>query len=475
MVEKIEDLAREYEKTFKNIEEGEVVKGEVIRIERGEVVIDIGYKSEGIVPLEEFLGERKELQVKVGDKVEVLLVEKENAEGIVALSKRKADYLQGWKKIINAQENNKVLEGKVINEVRGGLKVDIGGNWGFLPASQVSPRPVGGLRQYIGQVLRLKVVKLNKKRRNIVLSQRVVEEEKQSLKREKLLSELVDGELREGVVKNLTNFGAFIDLGGIDGLLHLNDISWGRVNDPAEVLKVGERVKVVVLAFDKERERVSLGLKQTTPNPWDSVEEKYPLDSRVKGVITGLVPFGAFLKLEDGVEGLIHLKDMSWTRRIAHPGEVLAVGEEVEVVVLNTDRRNEKISLGLKQANPDPWEEISEKYKVGTHVEGKVTKIASFGVFVNLEEDIDGLIHISQLAPEHISEASEVVSVGEKIMAKVVKVSSSEHKINLSIKEYLEDQARVKVEEYIEKQEKGKAKIAEAVEKTEKDKKEKEK
>jgi small subunit ribosomal protein S1 len=229
---------------------------------------------------------------------------------------------------------------------------------------------------------------------------------------------------------------------------------------------VGEKVKVMVLAFDKEKERVSLGLKQTTSNPWDNVEEKYPLSSRVKGVVTGLVPFGAFLKLEEGVEGLIHIKDMSWTKRIAHPGEMLAVGEEIEVVVLNIDKANEKISLGFKQVKPDPWEEISEKYKVGTYVEGKVTKVTSFGAFVNLEEDIDGLIHISQLAPNHVAEVSEVVSVGDKITAKVVKVNPGEHKINLSIKEYLGDQEKAKIEEYIEKQEKGKAKIAEAVKKT---------
>ncbi len=464
MVEKkIKNIAQEYEKTFKNIEEGEVVEGEIVQIdeERGEATISIGFKSEGIIPLEEFVEERKEgaLKIKVGDKVRVFLVAKENEEGMVVLSKRQADSLKGWDNITDAYENKKVIEGKVVGEVRGGLKVELEGILGFLPASQVEIGHLKDIRKYVRKVLKLKIIKLDRKERNVILSQRIILEEEYGKKRQELLASLKEGDIREGVVKNLTKFGAFINLGGVDGLLHLNDMSWGRTKRPEEILEVGDKVKTMVLAFDEERGRVSLGLKQTTPNPWTNIEEKHPLNTKVKGEVTSLVPFGAFVKLEEGIEGLIHVNDMSWTRRINYPGKVLSVGEKVEAVVLNIDKENQKISLGLKQMDPDPWLEISEKYKVGSYIKVKVTQIASFGVFVNLEPEIDGLIHISQLSTERISKPEELISVGDEVMAKVIKVNSAEHKISLSIKEYLEDQEKEKVEEYLEKQNKKKTKV----------------
>lgn len=433
-----------YAETFKDISEGSLVKGKVIDITESDVLIDIGYKSEGFVSRQEFASQ----DIKVGDEVEVLLEAKEDEEGMVVLSREKAERIKGWDKILEAYEAGSTVEGRILRRVKGGFTVDVGME-AFLPLSQVDIIPIGSFDQYVGQTYEFKIVKLNKPRKNVVLSRRALLEESRKEMKKKLLQELKKGEVREGRVKNITDFGAFIDLGGLDGLLHITDMSWGRLSHPSEILAVGETVEVMILDIDRERERVSLGLKQKTPNPWLEVEEKYPVGSKVKGRVVNLANYGAFLELEKGVEGLVHISQMSWTRRVTHPSQVLSVGDVVEAVVLSIDKDNQKISLGLKQLEPDPWTLVEEKYPVGSKVKGKVQNITEYGAFVELEEGLGGMIHISDLSwTDRVNHPSEVLKKGQKVEVVVLEVEPGNKKIALGLKQLTPDPWKQVSEKY---------------------------
>lgn len=431
-----QDLNSLYEESFRNIAEGEVIKGKIIEIRGTDVLVDIGFKSEGIISLREF-GSRS--QVKVGDEISVLLEATEDQEGRIVLSKWKADRLKNWEKVTAAFEEGEVIEGTITQQIKGGFNVNIGVE-AFLPTSQVASRPTGDLRRFLGQKLPFKIIKMNKRRRNVVISHRIVREEEDKQSRLKLLEEVEQGQLRRGKVKNITDFGAFIDLGGIDGLLHITDISWGRVSHPSEVLAVGDEIEVVILGFDKEKGRISLGLKQKTPNPWMKAEEKYPVDSKVKGRVVNITSYGAFVQLEEGMEGLVHISEMSWTRHLNHPSEMLAIGDIIEVVVLNIDKEKQKISLGMKQVEANPWLQVEKKYPVGTKLEGRIRNITDYGAFIELEEGIDGLIHVSDMSwSGRVGHPSEVVKKGEKIEAVVLAVDPENKKISLGIKQLTPD------------------------------------
>ncbi len=484
-------------KPMPDFREGSIVKGRILEIRPREVLVDIGYKSEGIISSSEF-DDMENLEV--GDEVDVLLERLENDEGMVVLSKEKAAYRQNWNKIQSVFEDDGLIKGKVKSVVKGGLMVNIGVE-AFLPASQIDIVPPKDLQQFVGNTYDFKIVKINDDRRNVVLSRRELIEQERSEKRQKFLESVKVGDRVNGTVKNLTDFGAFIDLDGMDGLLHITDMTWGRLGHPSELVKVGQQLEVVVLDINKEKERVSLGLKQTQKNPWDQIEERFPAGQRVKGKITNLVPYGAFVELEEGVEGLIHVSELSWTKRIMRPSDILSVGQEVEAVVLGVNKEEQKISLGLRQleANPwdeiekkftigsrvkgkirnmtaygafveldegidgmihvsdlswtrlgikqlseDPWKNIDQKYKIGDLVTGKVTKLASFGAFVQLQDDIDGLVHISQLSEDRVAKVKDVLKVGQEVEARVIKVDKVERRIGLSIKaaNYSEEELR---------------------------------
>lgn len=496
--------------------EGSIIKGRVIEKRPKEVVIDIGYKSEGVVSLDEFEDENLE----VGDEVEILLERLENDEGLVVLSRAKAAQKQNWDKVVAIFNQGGTVDGKVKKIVKGGLMLNVGVE-AFLPASQIDIVPPRNLKEFEDKVLTCRIVKLNEDRKNVVLSRRELIEEERAQKRAKLLSTIEKGSRVVGTVKNITDFGAFIDLDGLDGLLHITDMSWGRLNHPSELLKLGQEIEVEVLEIDREKERVSLGLKQTTPNPWEQIAEKYPVNLKVKGKVTSLVPYGAFVELESGVEGLvhvselswtkriarpsdvlevgqeieaqvievskeeqklslsvraletnpwdeihlrypigqtvkgvvrnltaygafveleegidgmIHVSDMSWTRKVNHPSEVLKKGDEVEAQVLGIDKQNQRISLGMKQLQEDPWKNIEQTYKIGDLVQGKVSKVASFGAFVQLADEIDGLVHISQISDERVEKVKDVLKIGQDVTARVIKVDKTERRIGLSIK-----------------------------------------
>lgn len=430
-----EKISKIYEETLKGIQEGEVIKGKIVKIYKSEVYVDVGYKSEGAIGLEEF----PEPEVlKVGDEVNVYIEAKENEEGNLVLSKLKADESKNWQAILTIAEENREISGRVVRMVRGGFIVDIGMN-AFLPASQVGLKPTKNLVDFVGRQMNFKIVKVDKKRKNIVVSHRKWSEEIREKGRSQLLKEIKVGELRKGRVKNLTDFGAFIDLGGIDGLLHITDITWGRVSHPSEVLAIGEEVEVVILDFDSERNRVSLGLKQKTPNPWDKIEEKYPSGSRVKGKVVNIVDYGAFIELEEGVEGLIHISEMSWTEKIEHPSKKLNMGDIIEAVVINLDKENRKLSLSIKQLEVDPWVKALEKYLPETIVKGKVKNIVDYGVFVELEEGITGLIHISDLAWSKVAHPKDILEKGEEIEVMILDVDSDNKRIALSLKQLTPD------------------------------------
>jgi small subunit ribosomal protein S1 len=520
-------------KPMPDFREGSIIKGQILEVRPREVLVDVGYKSEGIIPLNEFEDPES---LQVGDEVDVLLERLENEEGMVVLSKEKAAYRQNWNKIVAVFQGDGLIKGKVRSVVKGGLMVNIGVE-AFLPASQIDVVPPKDLQQFVGNTYDFKIVKLNDDRKNVVLSRREVIEKERSEKRQKFLESVNLGDRVDGTVKNITDFGAFIDLDGMDGLLHVTDITWGRLGHPGELLKVGQQLEVVVLDINKEKERVSLGLKQTQKNPWDQIEERFPAGQRVKGKITNLVPYGAFVEIEEGVEGLIHVSELSWTKRIMRPSDILSVGQEVEAVVLGVNKEEQKISLGLRQleANPwdeiekkftigrqvkgtirnmtaygafveleegidgmihvsdlswtrkinhpsemfkkadeveavvididkvnqrislgikqladDPWKTIDEKYRIGDLVNGKVTKLASFGAFVQLQDDIDGLVHISQLSEDHVAKVKDVLKVGQEVEARVIKVDKIERRIGLSIKaaNYSEEQLRKEVESF---------------------------
>jgi small subunit ribosomal protein S1 len=428
MEQSFEDL---FESSLKELHSGNVVKGTIVQVNPDSVIVDVGGKSEGVIPVNEFTDEQGQIEVKVGDVFDVLIESTENENGLISLSKEKADRQKVW----NALEEGAVVEGRIVSRIKGGLSVDIGVN-AFLPGSQVDLRPVRNLDKMLGETYSFKIIKLNKRRGNIVLSRRVLLEEKRETLRSDTLETLEEGQAVEGVVKNLTDYGAFIDLGGIDGLLHITDMSWGRVSHPSDILAVGDKIKVKVLKFDREKERVSLGLKQIAPDPWLEVEQKYPLESLVKGKVVSLTDYGAFVELEQGVEGLIHVSEMSWTKRIKHPNKILNIGDEVESMVLALDIPNRRISLGLKQAEPNPWEVIGEKFPIGTIIEGQVKNITDFGIFVGVDEGIDGLVHISDLSwTKRIKHPSELYKKGDTVKAVVLNIDRENERFSLGVKQ----------------------------------------
>src|SRR5271154_435366 len=509
-------------KTMKSFAEGSIVKGRVLQKRTNEVLIDIGYKSEGVISLSEFEGEE---ELEVGSEVEVLLERLENDEGMVVLSKEKAAQKQNWEKIVAIFNNGGLITGKVKAVVKGGLMLNVGVE-AFLPGSQVDIIAPKDLRVYEGKTLECKIVKLNEERKNVVLSRRELIEAERAEKRSKLLGGIEKGGTVKGTVKNITDFGAFIDLDGLDGLLHITDMSWSRLNHPSELLKVGQEIEVLVLDIDREKERVSLGLKQKTMNPWDQIAEKYPVNMKVKGKVTNLVPYGAFVELEPGIEGLVHVSELSWTKRIArpadmltqgqeieaivlgvskedqkvslsvrqldtnpweivtgkyptgtrvkgkvrnltaygafveleegidrkinHPSEMLKKGDDIEAEVLEIDKANQRISLSLKHLSDDPWKSIEDRYKIGDLVTGKLSKVASFGAFIQLADEIDGLVHISQISNDRVEKVKEVLKIGQEVSARVIKVDKTERRIGLSIKaaDYTPEQIEREKESY---------------------------
>ncbi len=422
------------------IEEGKVVSGTVIQLTKDYAVIDIGYKSEGQVPINEFVpAPGQPPAVKVGDKVEVLVESRENDTGMVVLSKEKADKMRIWDEISAACERDELVEGMIVGRVKGGLSVDIGVK-AFLPGSQVDIRPVRNLDKLIGEKFKFKVIKFNKKRGNIVLSRRVLlEKEREELKKE-TLKNLKEGAILKGVVKNLTDYGAFIDLGGIDGLLHVTDMSWGRIGHPSEMFEVGQEVRVVVLKFDPASERVSLGLKQIQEDPWHRADEKYPVGSRVGGKVVSLTDYGAFIELEQGVEGLVHVSEMSWTKRVKHPSKLVNVGDKVEAVVLDIDPKAKRISLGMKQIEANPWTLLEDKYPIGSVIRGEVRNVTDFGIFVGVEEGIDGLVHVSDISwNERIKHPGEKFKKGDVVEAVVLNIDVENERFSLGIKQIQPD------------------------------------
>jgi small subunit ribosomal protein S1 len=511
-----------YDQSMRNFREGEVVHGKVVEVTNDFVLVDIGYKSEGVIPIGEFIDPN---EVHPGDEFDVFIDEPEDEDGMPILSKIKADKIKNWTHIQKVYEEDGVIEGRIMRRVKGGLKVDIGVD-AFMPASQLTWRPTSDLERYIGQTMEVKIIKLTKRRRNVVVSRRKLLEEQRAGEKAKLLATIEIGQIIPGEVKNITDFGAFVDVGGIDGLLHVTDMSWGRVKHPSHVVSVGQRIEVVVLNFDRHTERISLGLKQKTENPWRSSAERYPVGSVVRGKVVSMTDYGAFVQLEDGIEGMVHVSEMSWTRRVRHPSEVVSLDEEVDVMVLSVDPEaekialgfkqtqpnpwrsmeqrypagstvrgtvrnitdygafveieegidallhvsdmswtkkvahpsdvlqknqeidvkilsidpdNEKISVGLKQLEEDPWQQVVEAHPIGTHVEVEIAKIVSFGAFARMENGIEGLIHVSELSEERITKPEEVVSVGDKVWTKVISIDPSERKIGLSIREYRRD------------------------------------
>ncbi len=436
--EEVEDFGQafaQWEGGLKPLKEGEVVRGRVIKILDKEVIVDIGYKSEGVIDIEEVRAPDGTLTVKEGDAVEVLLEKAENNDGYVVLSREKAEKMKIWDEVERAFETGEPVSGRVVDRIKGGLKVDIGVP-AFLPGSLVDVRPVRNLDSLKGQTFRMRVIKVNKRRGNIVLSRKAVLEEENAEKKKKTLTDLEEGKVLRGVVKNLTEYGAFIDLGGIDGLLHITDMAWGRIGHPSEKFQIGDEVDVVVLKFDRERERVSLGFKQLQEDPWESAAAKYPAFTRIRGKVVSLTDYGAFVEVEDGIEGLIHVSEMSWTKRVKHPSKILSIGDWVECVVLDIDQEARRLSLGLKQTEPNPWDLIDTKYRVGDVIRGKVRNITDFGAFVEVEEGIDGLVHISDMSwTRRIKHPSEVFKKGDEVEAVILKIDSENQRLSLGIKQ----------------------------------------
>ncbi|MCS7337234.1 MAG: 30S ribosomal protein S1 [Verrucomicrobiae bacterium] len=421
---------------LKHFAVGEIVKGTIIEIRPKEVLVDIGYKSEGSIPASEF----EDLSaLKPGDQIDVLIERLEDKDGMVVLSHEKAEFKKNWERILTICNEGGKIAGKVKSVVKGGLMVNIGVE-AFVPASHVDLVTPKNLQDYVGKTFEFKVVKINQERQNVVLSRRELLEQERAERRAKLLAEMMPGDIRKGTVKNITDFGAFIDLNGIDGLLHITDMSWGRINHPSEMLKVGQEIDVVVLDVNREKERVSLGLKQKMPNPWDQIETKYPVGARVKGKVVNVVPYGAFVELEPGVEGLVHVTELSWTKRIAKASDVLKVGQEIEAVVLGINKEEQKISLGVRQLEPNPWDTADKKYPPGTRVKGKIRNLTSYGAFVELEDGLDGMIHVSDISwTRKINHPSEVLKKGEEVEAVVLEVDKLNQRIALGIKQLTPD------------------------------------
>jgi small subunit ribosomal protein S1 len=435
-----EDFQTLYEESLKTLEEGQILRGIVIDITPDHVTVDVGYKSEGKIPMQEFLKRDKKVDVNIGDRIDVFIERKESEEGLLILSKEKADKINVWKDISRSCREGEVIEGEIIGKVKGGLSVDIGRIQAFLPGSQIDIKPIRNLDAFIGQRLKFKVIKFNRKRSNIVLSRRVLLDEERKQLREETLKNLKEGDLVGGTVKNLTDYGAFIDLGGMDGLLHITDISWGRIGHPSEKLSLGDRIKVKVLHFDREKEKVSLGLKQALPDPWESVPQKYPTGSRLKGKVVNVTDYGVFVELEEGVEGLVHISELTWSKKMKHPSKIVHIGDTVEVIVLDCDPIKRRISLGMKQVEPNPWVLIEEKYPVGSKVVGRVKTVTDFGIFIGFDEGVDGLVHVSEMSwTKKIRHPGELYKKGQEVEAVVLNIDRKNERFSLGIKQLTPD------------------------------------
>ena len=432
----LENIEAAFDTSVKNFDLGTILRGRVLGVIGNNVILDTGYKSEGIVPLSEF--DTSE-EVEVGADVEVMLESFEDDTGLIQISKRKADRIRGWEKIVNKYQEGDVVTGKVVRKIKGGLLVDVGIPI-FLPASQIDIKPPGEIAEYIGTEVTCKILKIDEVQQNIIVSRRkLIEEERNQQKRE-FLDSVEIGQVAKGEVKNIADFGAFIDLGGIDGLLHITDMSWGRISHPSEMLAIGDQVEVKILDIDAVKDKVSLGLKQKSENPWTSVEEKYPIGSKIKGQVVNIMSYGAFVKLETGIEGLVHISEMSWTRRINHPSDVVAIGDSVEAVVLNINKDKEEISLSLKQVELNPWTNIEEKYPPGVTIKGKVRNLTNYGAFIEIDEGIDGLLHISDMSwSKKVAHPSEIIKKGEMIEVKILSVDKDKKRVSLGIKQLSDD------------------------------------
>src|SRR6266852_5811118 len=418
--------------------EGEVMKGTVLKITDTDVIVDIGYKSEGVIPVAQFIDASGQLSIKVGDVIDVLLEDTEDGDGHIVLSKEKAERVKVWEEVEKAYNENSIIRGRVIERIKGGLSVDIGIR-AFLPGSQIDVRPVKNLDVFRGKEIECRVIKLNRKRGNIVLSRKLVLENEQARKKAFTLEVLQEGSDVRGVVKNITDYDVCVDLGGIDGLLHVTDLSWGRVNHPSEMFNVGDEITVKILKYDRDKERVSLGYKQLTPDPWTLVRQVYPIGARITGKVVNLTDYGAFIELESGVEGLIHVSEMSWSKRVKHPSKLLQMGQDVEAIILDLDLDNRRISLGLKQTEPDPWSTLTERYAIGSVISGRVRNLTDFGAFIEVEEGIDGLVHVSDISPRRIKHPSEVLKKGERVDAVILNIDSDNHRLSLGIKQLQPD------------------------------------
>ena len=446
--ESMEAVMNLYEESFKRFAEGEVVTGRIISVDKDHVLVDIGYKSEGQIRIQEFKDEEGNITAQVGDTVEVMVEWWDDEDERVVLSKEKASNIKIWDAIKKCYDEDGTIKGVISTRVKGGFSVDIGVQ-AFLPGSQADLRPIRNLDELVGQKFEFKILKYNRKRSNIVLSRRAILEKRREEKRSKTLASIYEGKIVEGVVKNITDYGVFIDLGGVDGLLHITDISWGRVKHPSELFSVGDPIKVKILSFDLEKERVSLGMKQLAVDPWSIAAEKYPVGSRVTGTVVSLTDYGAFIELEEGIEGLIHVSEMSWTRKIRHPSKVVSVGEEVEAIVLDIKPDNRRISLGMKQVVPNPWDVIAEKYPVGTTIEGKIKNITDFGLFIGIDEGIDGLVHISDISwTKRIKHPSEIYKKGDVVQAIVLDIEKESERFSLGIKQLQDDPWKTVAQRY---------------------------
>ena len=431
-----DEMEKYFSESLHQFKEGQVVKGTVIELAKGIATIDIGFKSEGNVHIHEFSNNGQDLSV--GDEVEVFLERSEDNEGNVVLSKEKANKIKLWDELVTKYEAEEIIEGTITAKAKGGLTVDIGLK-AFLPGSQIDLRPIRNLEKLIGEVFQMRIIKMNKKRGNIVLSRRAILEEKRMSSRAETLEQLEENSLISGVVKNITEYGIFVDLGGIDGLLHITDMSWGRVNHPSEMFSMGDKLEVMVLKFDKEKERVSLGLKQISPDPWVNVDKKYPVNQQIKGTIVSITDYGAFVELEKGIEGLVHISEMSWSRHIKHPSKIVSLRDEVDAVVLTLDKEKKRISLGMKQMGSNPWEEIEGKYPVGAEVTGTIRNLTDFGAFIELENGVDGLIHISDLSWKKIKHPSEQLKKKDEVKAIVLNIDKANCRISLGVKQLQPD------------------------------------
>lgn len=435
------EFAQLFEENSKNVslKEGEIVKGKILRVDRDYVIVDIGFKSEGRIPLGEFRTPTGEIKTPIGETIDVLLETIEDENGMMVLSKERAEAIRVWDRLEEVETKDGILEGMVISKVKGGLAVDVGVK-AFLPGSQVDYRPVRNLDKYVGKAYKFKIIKLNKRRGNVVLSRKALLEKERETLKESTLSNLAEGQVFDGIVKNVTDYGAFVDIGGVDGLLHITDMSWGRIGHPSEMFNVGDEIRVVILKYDAEAQKVSLGLKQLTEDPWNRIEESYPVGSRVKGKVTNVTDFGAFIELTGGIEGLIHISEMSWTKKIKHPSQIVSVGDEVEAIVLNIDSDNKRISLGLKQIETNPWTTLEEKYPIGSKVKGVIHNIADFGIFVDVGGAVDGLVHISDIAwVQNFSSPQEVFKKGDEVEAVVLHVDPENERFSLGIKQLSDD------------------------------------